>query len=185
MTSPATPSLFDNALLSLPPQCIVEVAADIEELVDIAPRWGMTLKELEKALASPTVRMTVEQKRAELRSSGVTFRMKMAVMAEELAQDIYRKAVDPDTGLSSKLEVAKWMAKLADLEPRPNAQQQAGPGFSITINLGQGQAPMTLTAQPQPVLTPVQTIDHEDDAPALQVPSYLRDVVSRAELEDL
>ena len=51
-------------------------------------------------------------------------------------------------GLASKLEAAKWFAKMGNLEPKEEKSSSVlGAGFSITVDLG-GGASLTIGAHP-------------------------------------
>lgn len=138
----------------LPPQCLHDVAAEIDELPTIASRWSIPLRRLKQLLESPSIKLQVEQKRAEMKASGVTFRMKAEVLAEDIMLEAYHAAKDPEASNAFKLEAAKWLTKIADREPKQNTMAP-GTGFSLQINIpsttpgGQAQT-IDITAAPPP-----------------------------------
>mgnify|MGYP001559824442 CR=1 FL=1 len=81
-------SLSTRRILDVPPQLVLEVAYGVEDPELIAARHGFSDSEwlLLKAHA-PFVKQ-VEDKKAELKASGYTFRMKSAFIAEDLLDDL-------------------------------------------------------------------------------------------------
>lgn len=141
----------------LPPQCLHDVAAEIDELPTIAKRWDIPLQRLNQLLSTPSIKLQVEQKRAEMKASGVTFRMKAEVLAEDIMLEAYHAAKDAEASNAFKLETAKWLTKIADREPKQNTMAP-GTGFSLQINIpsqtpnGQTQT-IDITATPPPAPT--------------------------------
>ena len=68
-------------------------------------------------------------------SSGQTFRLKAAVMADSLMDNMYKHAMDADTPVKDKAAALQLLTRVGELEPKASAQVNAGPGFSITINI--------------------------------------------------
>lgn len=136
--------------LDVPAEMVLQIATGLEDPADIARRFGFEEDDW-RALASwQPFRDQVVAKRMELQKSGVTFRIQCAYMAEDLGKDVYRIAKMNDATLPQKLEAFRTMAKLADLEPKQTQQvNQAGPGFSISINFG-APPPRGVTIDQQP-----------------------------------
>lgn len=113
---------------------LAEMASGYEDPARIAARYGYDQSAYDTLVSQEWFVQAIEAKRAELRRSGWTFKAKAALMAEDMLEETYLAAKQSDS-VGTKLEVAKYLTKIADLEPRTNAVQQTGPGFSITINL--------------------------------------------------
>jgi len=162
---------YGSPLLSIPPQCLFELAAEIEETGTIAKRWGIPEKELKALMNSPSIRHQLESKRAELKNSGATFRMKAEILAEEVMLDVYKQALEDDAPRGFKLEVAKWLTKIADREPKPSSMAP-GTGFTLQINI-----PATDVSSAQTIdVTPTHTPQPEyDSQPILELPEWLRE----------
>lgn len=161
-------------MIDVDPKFVLEVASGIVPPSDLAEKYGYTpeqwifLKEYD-----PFVKQ-VEAKKAELKASGYTFKMKAAVAAEDLLEDVYLKAKAEDSSFHTQLEALKFMARAAGIDAPVKEVAQQGPGFSITINIGNGQSVQigqTQTGQQSQTRTPEEidaeyynTIEHDPTA---------------------
>jgi hypothetical protein len=136
-TTLLAPQRYTSPLFTVPPQVLMEIASGIEEPTEIAKRWGLKPDQLDAVLKTPAIKHQIEAKRSELKATGATFRMKAEVLAEELMVDIYHEAMHPDAPRGFKLEVVKWLTKIADREPKQSANIIGGglSGFSLQINI--------------------------------------------------
>lgn len=132
--------LATQRILDVEPRMVLEIAYGVEDPAQIAERYGFTdsewllLKEHKPFIAQ------VEDKKAELRAGGYSFRMKSAIMAEELLTTLYNKATDEDASFHQILETVKLTSKAAGFESPPKVEASTGSSFSITINLGGGKS---------------------------------------------
>ena len=171
-------------MLDVPPQMILSVASGIEDPTHIAERHGFD-EEQWSALKvfEPFVKM-VEAKKAELKASGYTFKLKCGLISEMMLDDLYTTAIAEGTSFSSKLEFTKFTSKAAGMDAPPKEEANTGAQFSITINLGSGQSIHVgaSAAQPQNI------IDIEPEEPTYdidlgEIPAYLRFARSELHLE--
>lgn len=125
----------------MPAEMLLQVATGMEDEYVIAERFGFTRERYAVLTQWPPYMAQLEAKRAELKLSGVTFRIQAAFMAEDLARDVYKIAKTQEASFVQKLEAMRTFTKLGDLEPKATMQAQQGPGFSITINLAPPQKP--------------------------------------------
>lgn len=153
-------------LLDINPKFVFELAAGLEEPDHIAEKYHINPDAWDAMRHDENFRKVVDAKRAELQKSGYTFRLKAALAAEDLLDEVYIGAKAPDASLSAKLESFKYLTKIAGLEPKEDKNMAVGPGFSISINLGDNN--ITLGTTPQKI-----TID-VDDLP--EVPAYLQNL---------
>jgi len=121
--------------LDVPQELILNIAMGMEDPKEIASRYGFEGLKWEKLQTWKPFTDAVSAKKAELETSGITFKIKAKALTEDVFEDAYRIARGNDASLLQKLEFVKLGAKLGDMEPKTNTQVQAGPGFSITINL--------------------------------------------------
>lgn len=143
-----------HPILDVPPQLLAEAAVGVDKLPDICARYGYTPEQAEQLRNDPGFKVRVSRMEQELKKEGVTFRMRAAHAAEDLVRDVWNKATSSEVGLALKIEALKTLAKLGDLEPKQNlTAQNAGAGFSITINLPKvGDQPgRTIEAKAEPV----------------------------------
>jgi len=121
--------------LDVPQELILNIAMGMEDPQEVASRYGFEGLKWEKLQSWKPFTDAVAAKRAELETSGITFRIKAKALTEDVFEDAYKIARSNDATLLQKLEFVKLGAKLGDMEPKTNTQVQAGPGFSITINV--------------------------------------------------
>lgn len=134
MASTALTEPISASAINVPAEMVLQLAAGMEEPFAVAERFGFSQEQFAQLAQWEPFRLQVEQKRAELKQSGATFRMTMAWMAEDLGKDIYVIAKSNEVTLPQKLDTFKTFSKLADLEPKPNSQSvAAGSGFQINI----------------------------------------------------
>jgi N-acetylglutamate synthase-like GNAT family acetyltransferase len=118
---------------------VVEIAQGLEDPTQIAERYGLTPTQFGKIAKHRAFRLAVLAKMSELKTTGVTFKLRASVMAERLLDLLYKRATDDQAATATTLEVAKWLAKMGQLEPKEEkvGPAQVGTGFSVTINLNQ------------------------------------------------
>lgn len=119
---------------------VLEISLGVREPVDVAAEYGFSEDQWEELKTLPSFVKQVEEKKLELRVSGVTFKMKSAIAAEDIMADVYLKAKASDSSFHTQLESLKFFAKAAGFESPPKVEASAGAAFSITINLGQGKS---------------------------------------------
>jgi hypothetical protein len=135
------------AALDVPQELILSIAMGMEDPKEVASRYGYEGLKWEMLSAWKPFTDAVAAKKAELETSGITFKIKAKALTEDVFEDAYRIARANDTTLLQKLEFVKLGAKLGDMEPKANTQVQAGPGFSITINLAPPKTETVIDAE--------------------------------------
>lgn len=137
--------------LDIPQEMILAIAIGMEPDVEIASRYGFEGARWDKLQQWKPFNDAVAKQRAELETSGMTFRIKAKSLTEDVFEDAYKIARSNDATLLQKLEFIKLGAKLGDMEPKTNTAIQAGPGFSITINLDTSKKSETIDMKAQDV----------------------------------
>ncbi len=143
-------------LTQLPAEMMVKIAMGMDSPIAIAAEFGFTSDEFLKMSTQPWFFKQIDDTKQRLEAEGFTFKNKMAALAEDLLIDAYqhaRRSVD----VSAKLDVAKYISKVAGLEPVTGQAVGAGGGFSLVINIppshGHGGAPQTITVDATPTTT--------------------------------
>lgn len=132
--------------LSVKPELIYELAMGVGDPAAVAKKHGYSELELMQMHTYPWFNKALSDRRDELEKSGFDFRAKMKMLAEDMIIDVYQ-AAKLSNAVSSKLDVAKHLTKIAGLEPAVGANPAAqGAGFSITINFNGGRETVTLEA---------------------------------------
>jgi len=102
----------------------------------------------------------VEAYREEVRTKGLTFRVKARAQAEELLRTSWILIHDPVVSPAVKADLIKSTVKWAGLDTSPpNEGQNGAGGVTITINLG-GQ---TLDVTARQALPPVDDAEYTDE----------------------
>lgn len=149
---------------SIPPEMTRAIAMGMEDPSAIAARYGFIGAKWEKLQKWPPFLLTVANLRSEFEKSGVTFRLKAAMKADELADQVFVQAMSHETTLSQKMATLQYFAKMGDLEPKVDKASTPGEGFSISINLS-GQS-MTLTGTQNTAKPAAQTLEMVEEVPA-------------------
>lgn len=126
------------AQLDVSPKFILEIASGIRDPIDIAEDAGYSSEEWEALKVYPSFVTQVEEKKAELKATGYSFRMKSAMMAEDLLPDIYDDAKKADASFHTRLAAVTFLAKAAGLDSPAKEESNTGSSFNISINLGGG-----------------------------------------------
>lgn len=136
-----------------PPAAMIhDLAAGMEEPVDIAFRYGYSASQWAILEEFPPFRQAVAAARSELEKGGHTVRTKARWMVDVLIEDLYLKSKGASVTIGQLQETVRVLARLGDLEPKPNAPSgPAAPAFTVTINIPQLPAPEA-----------VKTIDGDD-----------------------
>lgn len=119
----------------LPAEMITELAMGIEDPFAIARRHGFTDQDYLQMTTYPWFTRAIDEKRDVLDTEGLTFKLRMGQLAEDMLVEAWKAARNSDS-VQNKLDVAKYLTKVAGLEPLPNQSLVApGAGFSLVITL--------------------------------------------------
>jgi len=98
------------------------------------------------------------------REGGPRVKAKLQLLFETKVASFLNKTFDdPDAPRSHLLDASKFIAKIAGLEPQPNAAAGGGGGatFTVNLNLGQDQLkPATITITPDLLPTVPDWLEH-------------------------
>lgn len=131
-----------------------------EKLDELLDRHEVSASELLIFKADPVFLKKVDAYREEVRTKGLTFRVKARAQAEELLQTSWLLIHDPVVSPAVKADLIKSTVKWAGLDTGPaNDSQGAGGGVTISINLG-GK---TLDVTAKPTLPPMDDADVVDN----------------------
>lgn len=153
--------LTTKVALEIQPKMILEIASGIEEPAGIVAKYGISESEWLLLKEHPPFLKQVEDKKAELKATGYTFRMKSAIMAEDLLDDLYAKAKEQGASFHTVLETVKFTSRAAGVDA-PKAEDEVKGRVTISINLGGQTLNVSLDQKSDRV------IEHE----AVEVTSY-------------
>lgn len=138
------------------PQIPLEIALGIDDLEDIALRYGLSVTQLNALLCTPGFQMQVAMFRKDLHENGETFRAKARVQAEMLLVKSFALINADATPASVKADLIKATVEWAGLKPGPKGLVgETGTGFNITFNfpLPSGAPAPMLPKAPRPTIT--------------------------------
>lgn len=135
--------------IEIPPEMVVSMAQGMVDPEEIAAKHGFTGDKWEKLKVWKPFLDAVASQKAELESTGYSFRIKAKWKAEDLADDYYLKAKAPDATFSQVQQAVTFFTRIAGLEPKEEKVTQQGEGFSVTINMN---GTNTTVSGPSPTL---------------------------------
>lgn len=130
-----------------------------EKLDELLDRHEYSASELLIFKADPVFLKKVDAYREEVRTKGLTFRVKARAQAEELLQTSWLLIHDPVVSPAVKADLIKSTVKWAGLDTGP-ANEGAGAVGGVTISINLGGQTLDVTARP-PAL-PVEDADVVD-----------------------
>ncbi len=133
--------------MSLPPEVMLQAACGMEDPVVVLERHFGDEDKARALLANPAFQKQLEAKQAELMAGGVTTKLKAALFAHDLLDELYLRGKSSQTATAAVIDITKTLAKIGDLEPKPTAATTQGSGFSIQIVLP-GSNTQTITVAP-------------------------------------
>lgn len=132
-----------------------------DDMDEILSRHQITAQDLISFGEDPIFAKRITELRDEIRTKGVTFRMKAKAQAEELLKTSWLLIHSPDVSAAVKADLIKSTVKWAGLEPKgEQADLGGGGGVRIQINLG-GEALGTANLVDA---TPLPMLEDNDDA---------------------
>lgn len=132
-----------------------------ETIKELVQRHRITDDDLVAFSKDPVFIKKVEHYRGEVQEKGLTFRMKARAQAEELLVTSWTLIHSPDVSAAVKADLIKQTVKWGGLEPKNDAEVNAGGGVRITINLNQ---PTEDQSSYDHSYDDVQVIDHDTDS---------------------
>lgn len=135
----------------IPAEMVNSIALGMEDELVVAARHGFSFEEYQRVRSLKAFQVAVEAQRAEFQKNGLVFKVKRAMQADDLFDDIFVAAKGNAT-LVQKLQVAVAMARLGGLEPKEDKSTSVGPSFQINIDLGGAQSVSLSAAKPAPVV---------------------------------
>lgn len=120
-----------------PAQFPVALALGVEEQADILTRFDISPERFEMLKPLPAFRKAVAEAQKEIREQGHTFKIKCKGIAEDFLDDLYLELQNPQVGLSTKVDVFKYLTRMGGLEPQAQVAgtQSSAPQVNIQINL--------------------------------------------------
>lgn len=119
--------------LTFDPRIAYELALGVDKAEGVFEKYGLTEAEAEALLSNPAFAATVKKYQEEVLTSGVSFKLKAKIQAEDLLTHSYLIATDPEAPMSVRADLIKWTARVAGLEPKEEKASGTGGGFTLSI----------------------------------------------------
>ena len=124
-----------QTIAHLPVGLYDEIAIGREGFAEVFARYGYDAGFAESCREDKRFLVIVNERRVELEKAGQLHVHRAAAVADMALTELAKRVTDPHTTTPVVLSIYQTAAKLGRLEPQPNAQVAAGPGFSISIHL--------------------------------------------------
>lgn len=123
-----------GAELTFDPRIAYEIALGVDQPWAVFGKYGVAEEQAAALSTNPAFMATVAKYQEELLASGVSFKLKAKIQAEDLLTHSYLIATDPEAPMSVRADLIKWTARVAGLEPKEEKGSGAGGGFTLNIS---------------------------------------------------
>lgn len=131
-------SPFD--LKTIPFDFITRLASGLEDPITLAAEFGYSTGQYYRLMEFEPFTQAIDARRNEMFQQGLTFKSRMKIYAEMLADDVFATAI-ASTGTSQKLSALQYFSDAAEIMPKKNAAPaDSGPKFVVNINIPQVDA---------------------------------------------
>ena len=111
MTTPVETNIpWDNKF------CL-DVALGLDSTEDILRKYNVSPQQYEQWSKHPLFQRAVVEYQQQARDSGVSFKLRARIQAEDLLNVSYKLIYNPDVPAAVRADLIKWTAKMGDLEP--------------------------------------------------------------------
>lgn len=125
--------------MSFDPRLAYEIALEIDDPVAVMAKYGYVGDQAVALLKEVAFALAVKNYRSEISTSGISFKLKARVQAEDLLTHSYNIATDPEAPASVRADIIKWTAKMAGYEPKEDGGAKGGgAGFNLNITFTDG-----------------------------------------------
>jgi hypothetical protein len=117
-----------------------ELVLSIDDANSIFSKYGVDEERAVALMGNELFKRALKTAEAELKEAGLTFRTKARLMAEDLLEEGYSIATDPEAPANVRASLIQWVAKMGDLEPAKKDTAVSQGGFHLHIDLGGGES---------------------------------------------
>lgn len=119
----------------IPTGMLLDIAAGMEEPVDIAFRYGFSASEFARLSKSQEFLREIGTHRSENDKTGITARNKAGLMYDMLADQYFKKLMSEDTPIGQLAAGVETFATIGGRKPKASVDGPAGAQFSISFNI--------------------------------------------------
>lgn len=124
--------LKDPGHAGFDPRIAYELALGIEDANEIFARYGVPQDKAVKLLGNELFVKAIKDFKVQVQESGITFKLKAKIQAEDLLTHSYQIATDPDMPPAVRADMIKWTANVAELGPKKDSTGGSG-GAALTL----------------------------------------------------
>ena len=129
----------------------VELSLHMEDAEGVFARHHYSPEEAADLCESPAFIALLERVTKEVRESGLSYKIKMRAVAEDLIPYAHELATDPFCSPAVRADLIKWSAKVSGLEPKDkDGDAKIGSGLTLSITFS-GQAPTQIVSAHEPI----------------------------------
>jgi hypothetical protein len=122
------------AELTFDPRIAYEVALGIDQPERVIAKYGYGEDETQALMLNPAFALTVAKYKEEVTASGISFKLKAKIQAEDLLSHSYLIATDPEAPMAVRADLIKWTTRVAGLEPKEDKGGGQTGGFTLNIS---------------------------------------------------
>lgn len=122
--------------LSFDPKLAFELALEMSDARQTFAKYGVSEDAAVELCQFEPFKQKLREYRDEILKSGISFRLKAKLQAEDLLRMSYLLATDAEVPAAVRADMIKWTAKMADLEPATKDGKNGGGGampFQLNI----------------------------------------------------
>lgn len=119
--------------MTFDPRIPAELAARLKDPQEVLQEYGYTGKNAFNLIASPLFQNELKRCIDET-VNGLTFQQRAKLMAPDILEHAYDLATDRELSPAIRLDAQKWIAKMADLEPKED-KASLNQAFQLILNL--------------------------------------------------
>jgi hypothetical protein len=123
------------AEMTFDPRLAYEVALGVDGADALFAKYGLAREQAVALLGSAAFIGTVKRYKEEFTTTGISFKLKAKIQAEDLLTHSYLMATDPEVPFPVRADLIKWTARVAGLEPKDkDGGGGAAAGFTLNIS---------------------------------------------------
>lgn len=143
------------AEMSFDPRLAYELALGLDGAEQIFEKYGYDHTQAGRLIKFAPFAATIKKYKEEIQASGISFKLKAKIQAEDLLTHSYAMATDPMVPPAVRADLIQWTAKMAELEPvRDKGTTGQGSNQSFQLNI-------TFAGQPTVAVNAVPVIEGE------------------------
>lgn len=133
-----------GADLTFDPRIAYELALGLASPKEVFAKYGVEEVAARALIANAIFIGTIKRYKEEVTSTGISFKLKAKIQAEDLLTHSYILATDPEVPAAVRADLIKWTAKMAGLEPSDKDKSGGGgsAGFTLNISFSGSPAPV-------------------------------------------